>query len=126
MFKKWEIEKLFTITVDNAAANDTAVNYLADNIVKWGHGVLKCKHIHVRCVAHVINLIVVDGLKEIGTSMKKVREAIQYVRGSTSRIKKFKECCEAENIKSKALLSLDVSTSWNSTYLMLETAKSLS
>ena len=31
--KEWEIEKVFTITIDNAATNDTTMNYLDDNIV---------------------------------------------------------------------------------------------
>ncbi|XP_054801607.1 zinc finger BED domain-containing protein RICESLEEPER 2-like [Prosopis cineraria] len=38
-------------------------------------------------------------------------------------MKKFKESCEDEKIQSKSLLTLDVSTRWNSTYLMLESAQ---
>ena len=47
---------------------------------------------------------------------------MQYVRSSTTRAKKFKECVDEERIESEALLALDVCTRWNSTYLMLDTA----
>ena len=38
------------------------------------------------------------------------------------RLKRFKESCKEANIESRALLCLDVSTGWNSTFLMLEAA----
>ncbi|XP_016480700.2 zinc finger BED domain-containing protein RICESLEEPER 3-like [Nicotiana tabacum] len=69
-------------------------------------------------MAHIINLIVQDGLKEIGDSIKRVRQAMRYIRQSPTRIKKFKDSCEMANITCKKILCLDVSTRWNSTYLM--------
>lgn len=36
---------------------------------------------------------------------------------------KFKECTEFASIDSKKLVSLDVPTRWNSTYIMLEAAE---
>ena len=119
----WGIEKLMSITVDNASSNDVAVTYLKDQLKNWRSTIANAKYIHVRCVAHIINLIVVEGLKEINTSVAKVRAVVRYVRHSPSRLQKFKDCVEAERIKSKGLLSLDVCTRWNSTYLMLETAQ---
>ena len=47
---------------------------------------------------------------------------VRYVRASPARFKKFQECVENEKIKAKCLLFLDVSTRWNSTYLMLDCA----
>ena len=47
---------------------------------------------------------------------------MRYVKSSPNRLEKFKACVEKEKIQSKSLLCLDVSTRWNSTYLMLESA----
>ena len=40
------------------------------------------EHFHIGCCAHVLNLIVQDGLKGINEAVNKVRESIKYVRGS--------------------------------------------
>ena len=77
----------------------------------------------MRCIAHIINLIVSEGLKEHKNSIARVRRAVKYVRQSPSRLQKFKECVKIEKIQSKSLLCLDVSTRSNSTYLMLDAAQ---
>ncbi|XP_075503957.1 zinc finger BED domain-containing protein RICESLEEPER 2-like [Primulina tabacum] len=118
----WGLDKVFTITVDNASSNDTTVKEMSNQLSKWGSNLMDGKHLHVRCVAHIINLIVQDGLKEVGDSVRRVRQAIRYIRQSPARIKKFKDCCELEKITSKKSLCLDVVTRWNSTYLMLKVA----
>ncbi|KAL0309379.1 UNVERIFIED_CONTAM: hypothetical protein Sradi_5880200 [Sesamum radiatum] len=61
-----------------------------------------------------------DGLKgkDEHEAISRIRGAIRYVRNSPARYKKLQEC--AEFIETKKLLSLDVPTRWNSTYLMLE------
>ena len=65
---------------------------------------------HMRCCAHILNLIVQSGLKSIHESITKVRNVVRYVRVSPIRFEKFQECLENEKIKAKCLLSLDVST----------------
>lgn len=77
----------------------------------------------MRCIAHIINLVVVDGLKLMSPSVARVRNVVRYVRHSPSRFQKFKECVEAKKIQSKKMLCLDVSTRWNSTFLMLDIAQ---
>ncbi|XP_060957925.1 zinc finger BED domain-containing protein RICESLEEPER 2-like [Cannabis sativa] len=84
--------------------------------------VLNGKMLHMRCVCHIINLIVGDGLKDVHTSISSIRNVVRYVRSSPARLQKFKEYVADENIESKSLLCLDVQTRWNSTYLMLEAA----
>ncbi|XP_038715027.1 zinc finger BED domain-containing protein RICESLEEPER 3-like [Tripterygium wilfordii] len=117
--KDWEIKKLFTITVDNASSNDHFVNYLKRRFASIALG----DYVHMRCVAHIINLVVSEGMKETIDSINRVRAAVQFIRASSVRIHKFKECVEMERIKSKSLLCLDVCTRWNSTFLMLEAAQ---
>ena len=80
-------------------------------------------HLHVRCMAHILNLIVQDRLKEIGKSVKLVRQSVKYIKQSPARLRKFKECCESELITCKKSLCLDVPTKWNSTYSMLDIAQ---
>ena len=59
----WMIDKVFTITVDNAASNDVAISYLKNRMEDWNSHPLKGEHLHVRCCAHILNLVVNDGLK---------------------------------------------------------------
>ncbi|KAH7667126.1 Tam3-transposase (Ac family) protein [Dioscorea alata] len=120
---EWGIDDVFTITVDNASSNDTVVSYLREKFVNWGKCVLEGKWLHVRCVAHIINLVVNDGLKKIGNSIDCIRAAVRYVRQSPARLKKFRECAAVEKIESQKHLCLDCPTRWNSTYLMLDVAQ---
>ncbi|PHT83798.1 hypothetical protein T459_12241 [Capsicum annuum] len=120
--RDWGIDKIFTITVDNASSNDVTVKELAKIFTKRGTNFMNGQHLHVRCMAHIINLIVQDGLKMTGVSIEKVRKAVKYIRQSPARCKRFQEYCEDVDINSKKSLCLDVSTRWNSTYLMLNRA----
>ncbi|XP_038896277.1 zinc finger BED domain-containing protein RICESLEEPER 2-like [Benincasa hispida] len=107
-----------TLTVDNASSNDTAIAYLKKH---FKHGlVLDGEFLHVRCCAHILNLIVCDGLKDINDSLVRIRDAVRFVRSSPARLATFKKCIKEGNIDSKSILCLDVPTRWNSTYLMLE------
>ena len=78
---------------------------------------------HMRCCAHILNLIVGEGLKEIDAFVAKVCEAVRYVKSSPNRNQTFRSFMEMLGMESKSLLCLDVSTRWNSTYLMLKTAE---
>ena len=64
LLKEWELEKkVFTITVDNASSNDNMQSILKRQLRRE----LVCggEFFHVRCVAHILNLIVQDGLSVI-------------------------------------------------------------
>lgn len=118
---KWGIDKIFTVTVDNASSNDGAIRYLKKQL-KGPDAVLDCAYLHLRCCAHVINLVVKDGLEDQNDSVLRIRKAVRYVLSSPSRLIKFEQCVEKEKIKCEKKVGLDVETRWNSTYLMLETA----
>ena len=91
-------------------------------MLSWGTTAVRSKYLHVRCFAHILNLIVHDGLKEVSISVKNVRESVRYIRNSPARLRKFKELTNLVGVDSKASLYLDVPTRWNSTYVMLKTA----
>lgn len=110
------------VTVDNASSNDSGVSYLRRQLNSAKTSIAEGKYLHMRCAAHIVNLIVQDGLKEVDTSVKRVRAAVRYIKNGTSRLVKFKEFAEEEKIDSKAFLNLDICTRWNSTYLMLRAA----
>ncbi|WCJ43657.1 BED zinc finger hAT family dimerization domain [Euphorbia peplus] len=119
----WGIRNVFTITVDNASSNDVAISYLKKKFINWEDCIANCKYIHMRCIAHILNLVVVEGLKDVCEPVKKVRNYVRYVRQSPSRLQKFNQCVELEKIDCKKFVCLDVPTKWNSTYSMLSTAE---
>ncbi|KAG2711774.1 hypothetical protein I3760_04G092600 [Carya illinoinensis] len=116
----WGIDRIFTVTVDNASSNDTAISYLKQFLTG---NLLGGKYMHMRCCAHILNLIVSEGLKECNDAITMVRNAVRYVHLSPARLEKFKRYAEKEKIDCKKMLYLDVQTRWNSTYLMLEAAE---
>jgi hypothetical protein len=117
---EWGIERVMTITVDNASANDSGLGYLKRQLSK--DFIANGTYLHMRCAAHIVNLIVEDGLKEVDLSMKRVRAAVRYIRNGGSRIVKFKKIMDEEKLTNKPFLKLDIPTRWNSTYLMLKAA----
>ncbi|KAK9279908.1 hypothetical protein L1049_013592 [Liquidambar formosana] len=118
----WGLEKLCTITVDNASSNDTAAISLVKRFNKRNGLLLDGEFFHVRCFAHILNLVVRDGINEVKDSLIRLRDSVKYVRSSPSRTEVFKKCAAEERIVSKKSLCLDVPTRWNSTYLMLNAA----
>ena len=119
LLKDWGIlQKIFSITLDNAASNDVFADCLKGELELLCAG----EFFHVRCCAHIMNLVVQDGLKEIDDAVIKVRESVKYCKGSQARKQRFLSCIEHVGLQSSKGLKQDVITRWNSTYLMLESA----
>ncbi|KAI5641681.1 hypothetical protein M9H77_00541 [Catharanthus roseus] len=104
-------KKLFSMVVDNASSNDSMVRHLKSWLVEKAWLLLAGDLFHVRCGAHVLNLIVQDGLAISGDVILKNSKNMQFECASQQ--------CKLKNMKKVAL---DVQTRWNSTYLMLEFA----
>ena len=69
---EWGLKNVFTVTVDNVSSNNSAIWYFKKKMLSWGASSVRLKFLHMRCVAHILNLIVNDGLKEVNVSVKKV------------------------------------------------------
>ena len=119
----WGIDKVFTVTVDNAKANDKALRLFAETCRLIGPNALvrDGSLMHMRCCAHILNLIVRDGLSEVKQSVMAIRNAVKYVRSSGTRLQSFQLRVLTGKV-SRGSLSLDCITRWNSTYLMLSAA----
>ena len=120
---EWGIRKVFCITVDNATANNSALRkfHTAFALVSDQSLVLDGEFLHMRCSAHIINLIVRDGMAEIDQTVAAIRNGISYVRSHTNRLRSFELKVDSGKI-TRGSLPLDVKTRWNSMYLMLSTA----
>ncbi|XP_048634105.1 zinc finger BED domain-containing protein RICESLEEPER 2-like [Brassica napus] len=121
--KEWGIEKkVFSVTLDNATSNDSMQDIVKSQLNLNDDLLCGGEFFHVRCAAHILNLIVQDGLKVIGDSLQKVRDSVKYVLGLETREQLFHKCVDAAGVVEGGWLILDVPTRWNSTYYMLERA----
>ncbi|XP_010490052.1 PREDICTED: zinc finger BED domain-containing protein RICESLEEPER 2-like [Camelina sativa] len=101
--EEWGIEKVFTVTVDNAKGNDKALRVFTDALIMRGPDAL------------------VSNVRDGKRSIVSIRNAIKYVRSSGDRLKSFLLRVDTGNV-GRGSLCLDVATRWNSTYLMLTAA----
>ena len=123
--REWGINGIFTLTVDNASSNRATIKFLQIVTKDWKGTVFEHEFLHMRCCAHILNLIGGDDLKEIDASIAKVRKVVRYVKSSSNRNQTFMGFAERLGIESKTFLCLDVPTRWNFTYLMFETAEKI-
>ena len=62
---------MFSITLDNAKYNDNMQKMLANSLSVYNPLSSYDDYFHVRCSAHILNLIVQDGLNTIRDEIKK-------------------------------------------------------
>ena len=122
--KDWEIERImFSITLDNASSNDNMQNMLKEHLCLSNSLLLNGEFFLIRCFAHILNLIVQDGLKVASDALLKIRQSVQYLRASESMKKQLFQCVElVGGIDTSIDLRSYCVTRWNSTYTMLESA----
>ncbi|WOL10823.1 Zinc finger BED domain-containing protein RICESLEEPER 2 [Canna indica] len=77
-FLKWNIDrKLSTLTVDNCSVNDGVIHLLKDRLCPTAM-ILEGEFFHMRYEAHILNLIVKDGLDIIGSAISNIQESAIY------------------------------------------------
>ncbi|KAF7821847.1 zinc finger BED domain-containing protein RICESLEEPER 2-like [Senna tora] len=118
----WNLDrKISTLTLDNCTTNDVMVDLLCDRIPTSSF-ILGGSLLYMRCCAHILNLIVKDGLSTIYDSIEKIRQSVAYWVAIPKREEKFEETCRQLGKTYSRKLALDCRTRWNSTYLMLASA----
>ncbi|KAL5157698.1 putative AC transposase [Glycine soja] len=73
-FFEWNLDrKVSTITVDNCSTNDAMIPKI---LSKFGCSsfILEGTYFHMQCCAHILNLIVKDGMSIIHDSIEKIRD----------------------------------------------------
>jgi hypothetical protein len=60
---EWEIELVFTIIADNATVNDVTIDYMRRKLKDKRDTILESEFLHMRCAAHILNLVLNEGLK---------------------------------------------------------------
>jgi hypothetical protein len=121
---EWNLnEKISTLTLDNCTTNDKVIPELIKKITK-PKMMLEGKLLHMRCAAHILNLIVKDGLEVIKDSISKIRESVSFWTATPKRVERFEEIAKHVKVKVEHKLGLDCKTRWNSTYKMLSLALS--
>ena len=103
--------------MDNVSSNDNMQNILKEHLCLSSSLLLNGEFFHIRCSAHILNLIVQDGLKVASGTLHKIRHSVHYVRTSESRMKQFSQSVEqVGGIDTPIGLILDYIIRWNSTY----------
>jgi hypothetical protein len=113
-------DKLFTITLENdCSSHDIYSANLRDQLSSRNDVMLKGQLFVVRCYARILNAAALDVIASIHGVIYSIRESIKFIKASNSREEKFAEIALQLEIPSTKTLCLDVTTQWNTTYLML-------
>ena len=90
--------RIISITMDNASANDRAINILRGTL----NPVSDQFFFHSHCVAHILNLAIQDGMKELQSSLKDIRDAVLYLNGSHQH-EKIRRACVTYDLDPKMI-----------------------
>ncbi|XP_047092284.1 zinc finger BED domain-containing protein RICESLEEPER 2-like [Lolium rigidum] len=117
----WNLkDKLFTITLDNdCSSHDIYSANLRDHLSNKNNLMLKGQLFVVRCYANILNAVAHDVIASIHGVIYNIRESIKFIKASSAREERFAEIALQLEIPSTKTLCLDVTTQWNTTYLML-------
>ena len=83
--------------MDNATSNNAAITNLKHELDRQNMLVAEGSLLHQQCCAHILNLIVNDGLKMVKGIVSKIRECTKWIYSSQSQLQNFEDaivgCC---------------------------------
>ncbi|KAL6606757.1 hypothetical protein ACP70R_042410 [Stipagrostis hirtigluma subsp. patula] len=81
----WRIEKkVSTVMLDNCSTNDNVMKELKDKM-PLPSLMLAGRLIHMRCAAHIINLIVKDGMSKMVDGIARVHDTVEFWAATPKR-----------------------------------------
>lgn len=83
--------KIFTVTLDNASSNTTAMEGLTPIFSVYAASFL----LHQRCACHIINFIAKCAIKKCKKQIEILRTAISYLGNSNQQIANYERYCIA-------------------------------
>ena len=87
---EWHLEKrISTVTLDNCTSNDKAMEHLPDKLDTKSL-MLEGSLLHMRCAAHILNLIVKDGLDVMEEGIVRVRDSVAFWSATPKRHENLK------------------------------------
>ncbi|KAJ6864190.1 hypothetical protein NC651_034890 [Populus alba x Populus x berolinensis] len=122
MLTEWSINKnVRFIFLDITPPEDHMIGELRSKVSDQAPPI----HGHLFCVpsyAHILSLLVQDGFSEIRSVLYKIRECIEYVKGSSLRRQRFQEAINNGSLQDREMPTLDVPARWDTTFLMMESS----
>lgn len=97
------------MTLDNCSINDSLIDHVMCEIPS-STLMLKGKLFHMRCYAHILNIIVKDGLKVIDEAVERIRDNVVYSTATPKKEEKFEEAARQLHINFGKKLELDCIT----------------
>ena len=107
--------RVISITMNNASNNDKAIAIIRQLLNPTSDPFF----FRSRCVTHILNLVVQDGLKEMESLLKDIRDAVTFLNGSHQCEERWGRKCVTNQFASK-MIAVDMPVRCNSTFLMLQ------
>jgi hypothetical protein len=86
----WNLdEKVSNLSVDSCSTNYKVIDLLVRKIGK-GKLTLKGSTLHMRCCAHILNLIVKDGLDIIQKAIERICDSVAFWTTTPKRVENLK------------------------------------